>query len=147
MAASDHLSPLQDAARYFHGSNAEFKPGDVLSREGAFRAKHPEAAKRIDANTSASGWNSGPTYGWKTNDDNHPIEDHLYYGDQSLLKSGESAGYGKNLYEVEHVTKAGRPSNSHKPDPNYTNEGLTGAFRTTNRLRVVGKVDQQGNRL
>jgi hypothetical protein len=146
MAASDHLSQPQ----FFHATDAEFKPGDVLSREGAWRAGHPDAAAKLDQNRTESGfhpegWRYG--YGAKLNNDNHPMEDHLYYGDRGFVQSGEASSYGKNLYAVEHVTKSGRPSNTHKPDPHYTNEGMAGAYRTTNRLRVVGKADRGGNLL
>lgn len=151
MSAADHLSQPQ----FFHATNAEFSPGQELTREGAWRAKNPRLVPELDAAKRDLG--GGETYYsprgnsvlnlFPTNNENHPVEDHLYYGDRSLLASGESASYGKHVYAVEHVTNAGRPAKAHKPDPNYTAEGMTGAYRTKNKLRVVGKVDQAGKLL
>lgn len=142
MTASDHLS----GAQFFHASNHEFKPGDELTREGAWRASHPGAAEKLDASRSSTGYYpDGWKYGSKTNDDNHPVEDHLYYGDHSFVQSGESKSYGKNVYAVEPLTGAGRKPKSHQPDPNYTSEGMTGAYRTKGKLRVLGKVDPNGS--
>jgi hypothetical protein len=141
MSADDHLSP-----QFFHGSPAQFNPGDELTREGAWRAKYPSAAERLDKGRSSTGYYpEGWKYGTKTNDDNHPVEDHLYYGDRSLLDSGESKSYGGHVYAVEPLTPAGKPSKSHRPDPNYTSEGMTGAYRTKGKLRVIHEVDSNGD--
>lgn len=150
MAATDHLS----GAQFFHASPHEFKPGDELTREGAWRAKNPRLAADLDAgkmemdgDTWYSHRNNQLLGMFPTNNQNHPVEDHLYYGDQGFVTSGESAGYGGHVYQVEHVTNTGRPAKKHTPDPNYTSEGMSGAYRTKNRLRVVGEVDQNGNPL
>lgn len=132
MAASDHLSPGQ----FFHGTPHQFKPGDELTREGAFAAKHSESQIK-----------TAKRYGIPTE------EDHLYYGDHSFLISGEAQGYsGKDggsghVYAVEPLTPAGRKPKSHQPDPNYTGEGMTGAYRTKGKLRVLHEVDPNGNRM
>lgn len=150
MSADENLSGPQ----FFHMSNHEFEPGHVLTREGAWRANNPGLTAELDAGKRDYG--DGPYYSFgghsvlnlfKTNEANHPVEDHLYYGDRSLLASADAGMYGKNRYAVEHITRTGRPSKTHKPDPNYTREGMTGAYRTTNRLRVIGKVDERGNLL
>lgn len=146
MAARDNLNGQQ----FYHASNHVFQPGQVLSREGAWSAKHPEAAAKIEATKSDYG--NGDVYysgthkyaaGYPTNNDNHPVEDHLYYGDQSFMKSGESKGYGGHTYAVQPITASGRPSSKHQPDPNYTSEGMTGAYRTKGRLRVLHEVGGQ----
>jgi hypothetical protein len=134
MAASDHLNGQQ----FFHGTPHQFNPGDELTREGAFRAKHSEAQVKI-----------AQRYGIPTE------EDHLYYGDKSFLSSGEAAGYGSkegggnagHVYAVEPLTASGRKPKSHQPDPNYTAEGMTGAYRTKGKLRVLHEVDHEGNPL
>lgn len=151
MAASDHLSQPQ----FYHATDHDFSPGETLTREGAWRAKHPGMVPELEASKRDLG--GGETYYrprgnsalnlFPTNNENHPVEDHLYYGDKGFVSSGESAGYGKHVYAVEHVTPSGRPAKANKPDPNYTREGMTGAYRTKNQLRVVGKVDQSGNLL
>lgn len=146
MAASDHLGP-----QWFHGTNAEFKPGDVLSREGAWRANHPDAAAKLHASEETDDFTGKPytsysfqgkdwnmNHLWPTNKDGHPVEDHLYVGDHSFMESGENGGYGKNVYQVEPVRK----STKFQPDPNYTREDMTGAYRTKGQLRVVRKVNE-----
>jgi hypothetical protein len=149
MAASDHLGP-----QFYHSSDHPFQPGQVLTREGAWSAKHPEAAAKIAATRSDYG--GGDVYypgthkyapGFPTNNENHPVEDHLHYGDRAFVTSGESKGYGAHTYAVEPLTSAGRRSNKHTPDPNYTSEGMTGAYRTKGQLRVLHEVDQNGDKL
>lgn len=147
MAASDHLS----GAQFFHGTPHEFKPGDELTREGAWRATHPNLTAELDASRGTSGYYSPRGNSvlnvFPSNSDNHPVEDHLYYGDQSFLRSGESRSYGGHVYAVEPLTAAGRKPKSHQPDPNYTSEGMSGAYRTRGKLRVLHEVDHEGNPL
>lgn len=150
MAASDHLNGQQ----FYHASNHTFEPGQVLTRQGAFSAKYPSAAAKIEAGKSDYG--NGDVYypdsqrhapGFKTDNNNFPVEDHLYYGDRSFIASGENKGYGSRTYAVQPVTAAGRPSNKHQPDPHYTSEGMTGAYRTKGGLRVLHEVDEHGNKV
>jgi len=150
MAASDHLNGQQ----FYHTSNHVFPPGHELSREGAFAANHPHAAAKLEASKSDYGngevyypdtWRHAP--GYKTNNDNYPVEDHLYYGDKSFVSSGGNKMYGGHTYAVQPVTNAGRPVSKHQPDPNYTREGMTGAYRTKGRLRVLHEVDEHGNKV
>lgn len=149
MAASDHLGP-----QFYHASDHTFEPGQVLTRQGAFAAKYPSAAAKIEAGKSNYG--NGDVYypnsqrhapGFKTDNNNYPVEDHLYYGDQSFMKSGESKGYGGHTYAVQPITPTGRPSSKHQPDPNYTSEGMGGAFRTKGQLRILHEVDPHGDKL
>ena len=149
MAASDHLGP-----QWYHASDHDFAPGHVLTREGAWSAKHPEAAAKIHATKSDYG--NGDVYypathriapGYPTNDQNHPVEDHLHYGDAGFVRSGEAKGYGAHTYAVEPITTTGRKITKHQADPNYTDEGLTGAYRTRGQLRVLGKVNASGELL
>jgi len=148
MAASDHLNGQQ----FYHSSDHVFQPGQELTREGAWSAKHPAAAEKIEATKSDYG--NGDVYypgtfrhapGYKTNNSNFPVEDHLHYGDHDFLRSGESKGYGAHTYAVQPVTAAGRPVSKHQPDPNYTSEGLAGAYRTKGKLRVLHEVDENGS--
>lgn len=138
MAASDHLSQPQ----FFHGSAEKFEPGHILTREGAWRGFQRKYSpgitdEQLDQRAARHRqWNF-----------EEPRESHLYYGDRSLLDSGESVGYGGHVYAVAPETPAGRPTKVHKPDPNYTKEGMTGAYRTTGRLRVLHEVDREGNPL
>lgn len=157
MAASDHLS----SAQFFHGSPHQFMPGDELTREGAWRANHPHQVAELDAakrdigggETFYSPKGNSPLRMYPSNNDGHPVEDHLYYGDRSFFGSGEAAGYGgKNggaghVYAVEPLTAAGRKPKSHQADPNYTSEGMSGAYRTKGKLRVLHEVDHEGNPL
>lgn len=149
MAASDHLNGQQ----FYHTSNHAFEPGHELTREGAFAANYPHAAAKLEASKSDYGngevyypdtWKHAP--GYKTNNDNYPVENHLYYGDRSLLGAG-SEMYGKHTYAVQPVTNAGRAAKTHQEDPNYTSEGMSGAYRTKGKLRVLHEVDQHGNKL
>lgn len=142
MAASDHLG-----AQWFHASDSVHAPGTILTREGAWAHKHPDAAAKIEATKSDYG--NGDVYypgthryapGYPTNNENHPVEDHLYYGDRSFMSSGESKGYGAHTYAVEPITAKGRAITRHQLDPNYTDEGMTGAYRTKGQLRVIGEV-------
>lgn len=135
MAASDHLSPAQ----FFHTSDTAFKPGDVLTREGAWRAKHPELANNPEALRRYKLYSPGGPH-------EEPSEDHLYYANRGFVESGESTMYGAHTYAVEPLTPAGKPTKSHQEDPNYRDYGR-GAYRTRGQLRVLHEVNEHGERV
>jgi hypothetical protein len=136
MAASDHLNGQQ----FYHSSDHAFQPGQMLTREGAWNAKNPTLANDPAALKRYKLHSPGGPY-------EDPAEDHLYYADKSFLSSGEAKGYGQHTYAVEPLTASGRKPRGHQPDPHYTSEGMTGAYRTRGQLRVLHEVDEQGNKV
>lgn len=139
MSAADHLSGEQ----FFHSSNADFKPGDVLTRESAWRAKtgaaSPKTLSRFDTDPRPMS-EKGPQYafGGPVNHEGHPATEHLHYGNHDFVSNGDSADYGRHTYAVAPESGA-----AHEPDPMYPAEA--GAFRTSGRLRVLRKVSSGGN--
>lgn len=137
MSAQDNLSPDQ----FFHGTKHEFSPGEVLTREGAWRAilknrgHSDEGIERLAEQHRRFNFED-------------PKEQHLYYADHSLLGADVANMYAHegHIYAVQPETSNGRKITKHSPDPHYKSYG-GGAYRTTGRLRILHEVNEKGEQL
>lgn len=123
MSAQDNLSPGQGAMRFYHGTVHSFKPGQMLTNEGADpyrRGDWPGDEHHLFMTQYKS---RGATYGVDTawmNKENS----------SSLLEEGEEEPMTTpHLYEV-------KPTGPFEQDPN----DHAGSFRTRHPLQVVRHV-------